>query len=180
MKIVKPLGRQIVRPYTSLYSSVTGLAGTTSRGVREIRDVVGRIGKRDAPTDPDIIKASAITDGRARFEFLFERKRWTERELATRAKNLAQVQALFLLLTLAATGVMLWQASMLGEWGIFAAVGTATSWMGAALFGGYAGRYALMLAQLDERELFGWTRFAGRCDFWQRAAWPFPRALSRC
>lgn len=170
------LGQQMIRPYTTLFSSMRSLGSTTADAIKQVHETARRIGEQRESSDPDIILSRDIKDSRERFEFLYRQKNWTQRELQQQKSMIARTQLIYLASTLISLIGMSLQVVVFSGLNAFSVVGALCTYLAAAAFGGLTLKHAIYLAQLDERELFGHKQFMARPDFWRRILMPWNRS----
>src|SRR5690606_19293817 len=94
------------------------------------------------------------------------------------ARMLVKAQSLYLAYTLIALVILAATVAMFSGWGWLAIGGAACAWAATVVCGGSTIRSALMLAQLDNRELLEFNQFMGRDDAWRRLLMPWSRSPS--
>src|SRR5690606_15277431 len=154
-KTGKWVGQQMIRPYTTLFSSMRSLSSTTADGIRQVHETARRIGEQRESSDPDIIHSRDTKDTRERIEFTYRKQNWTQRELLQQKRMIARTQLIYLASTLISLIAMSLQVVVFSGLNAFSVVGTLCTYLAAAAFGGLTVKHAIYLAQLDERELFG-------------------------
>lgn len=170
------VGKQMILPYTRLFGSMRDLGTTTAAAVSTVSQTAKKVGRQTENDDPVVAQGRQINDGRERFDFYYQQWNWTPHELEQQARMLVKAQSLYLAYTVVALAILAATVAMFSGWGWLAIGGAACAWAAAVVCGCSTIRSALMLAQLDNRELLEFKQFMGRDDAWRRLLMPWSRS----
>lgn len=173
-KVAKAVAGQIFKPYSRLYGSAKSLAGT----VADARDAVREAKAQAQAQSGDEVAESGrgIADDRARFEYHFKARGWTDEGLAAQRRMLIKHQTVYLVYSVVAAALFAGVAYFGGSWAPLASFMTAIMFLLTfAVLGLKTLHCAMMACQIDERSLLSFFDFMGRADAGRRLLMPWAK-----
>ncbi|TEA79483.1 hypothetical protein [Allopusillimonas ginsengisoli] len=170
MGILKFIGGAFVSPYVRVGRQLGETSKVTYQNLTQVLNVKTQL--KDHPNkdlkDPTLLKARRIKDSKERFEFVFQQKNWTEKELARHLNNIKKAQAIYMFFTIAAllfTGFAL--PKMLPSF-FFTVFMSIIFMLTISVFAAHWIQSALRKTQIQNRELMSFNEFIERADFWKK------------